>query len=159
MWTANLFQPDTPVAALADVGADAARQLEAACPYSIGEFLQVGPRARAKACLEALLGVQRSRLAPRAQQASLMTLRGVTGAAALVLIEASLSGLNLLAGLTPDALVAGYEAVRVRRSDLQATAMSRTAAAQWIRGAAQYLGLPKPDSDAPDEPTPAPAPT
>ena len=159
VWTANLFQPDTPVSALTDVGADAARQLEAACLYSIGEFLQVGPRARAQACLEALLGVQRSRLAPWAQQASLMTLRGVTGAAALVLIEAGLSGLNLLAGLATDALVAGYEAARARRTDPQATALSQTLAAQWIRGAAQDLGLPEPDSGALDELTPAPAPT
>ena len=92
-----------------------------------------------------------------AQQASLLTLRGVTGVAALLLIDAGLSRLDLLAGLTPDALVAGYEAARARRTDLQAPPLDTVLAELWIRAARQYLGLPEIETTPPPTP-PAPPP-
>lgn len=157
VWTPNLFQPELPISALPEVTTESARQLEAAGLFSIGEFLQVGTRARAQAYLEALLGVQRVRLALWAQQASLLTLRGVTGVAALLLIDAGLSRLDLLAGLTADALVAGYEAARARRTDLQAPPLDTVLAELWIRAARQYLGLPEIETTPPPTP-PAPPP-
>jgi hypothetical protein len=145
------------VAALPEVTPDFARKIESAGVFTLGEFLQVGTRARAQAYLSALLGVERQRLALWAQQALLMTLRGVTGNASLVLIEAELSSFETLSGLTPEALVAVFEATRARRPDLGASALSAALAAQWIRAARQYLGLAEPDARVP-APTPVPPP-
>ena len=155
VFTGNLFQPETPVAALPDVSPDAARKIESAGVFTLGEFLQVGTRARAQAYLSALLGVERQRLALWAQQALLMTLRGVNGAAALVLIEAGLSSFETLSQLAPEALVAAYEATRARRPDLAAPMLESSMAAQWIRAARQYLGLaePEPVASPPVPPT------
>jgi len=157
VFTGNLFQPEMPVAALPEVTPDFARKIESAGVFTLGEFLQVGTRARAQAYLSALLGVERQRLALWAQQALLMTLRGVTGSAALVLIEAGLSSFETLSGLTPEALVTVYEATRARRPDLDAPALSAPLAAQWIRAARQYLGLAEPDARVP-APAPVPPP-
>ena len=157
VWTPDLFQPDVPVSALPDITADSVRRLEAAGLYSIGEYLQVGTRARAQAHLEALLGVQRTRLALWAQQALLMTLRGVGGASALVLVEAGLGSFERLGATAPGALVLAYQAARSNRPDLGAPALDAALAAQWVRGARQYLGLPE-LADIPDAPSPA-APT
>ncbi|MES2714540.1 MAG: DUF4332 domain-containing protein [Pseudomonadota bacterium] len=154
VWTPNLFQPDVPVSALPGITAESVRRLEAAGLYSIGEYLQVGTRARAQAHLEALLGVQRTSLALWAQQALLMTLRGLSGAAALVLIEAGLASFERLAAMLPAALQAGYEASRMARPDLGAPALDVALAAQWVRGARQYLGLPD-MPETPDPPEPA----
>lgn len=157
VWTPNLFQPDVPLAALPEIGADSVRRLEAAGLYSIGEFLQVGTRARAQAHLEALLGVQRTRLALWAQQALLMTLRGVGGASALVLLEAGLDSFERLAAVPPLALAAAFEAARARRPDVGAPALDLDMAALWVRGARQYLGLPElPAAEAPAPPGPPP---
>ena len=156
VFTGNLFQPETPVAALPEVSPDAARKIEAAGVFTLGEFLQVGTRARAQAYLSALLGVERQRLALWAQQALLMTLRGVNGAAALVLIEAGSSSFETLAGLTPEALLAGYEATRARRPDLAAPALTLALAEQWIRAARQYLGLAEAEPVVPPPAPPAP---
>jgi|GEM_PF-2247839 len=155
VFTGNLFQPEVPVAALPGVSADAARKIESAGVFTLGEFLQVGTRARAQAYLSALLGVERQRLALWSQQALLMTLRGVNGAAALVLIEAGLSSFEALSQQAPDALVAAYEATRAQRPDLAAPMLDPTTAAQWIRAARQYLGLAEAEPVAPPPVRPA----
>ena len=157
VFTGNLFQPETPVAALPELSADAARQIESAGVFTLGEFLQVGTRARAQAYLSALLGVERQRLALWSQQALLMTLRGVNGAAALVLIEAGLSSFETLSRQTPEALVGAYEATRARRPDLAAPVLGTALAAQWVRAARQYLGLAELEPVAPP-PSPSPPP-
>jgi WD40 repeat protein len=155
VWTPNLFQPERPVGDLPEVNDTLARQLEAAGLFSVGEFLQVGTRARAQVYLAALLGVERQRLALWAQQALLMTLRGMSGASALLLIDAQAGSFAALAGLPPAALVALYDNARARRPDLAAPAIDDTLATLWVRGARQYLGHPEPE--APDEGPPPPA--
>jgi WD40 repeat protein len=155
VFSTNLFQPEVPVAALPEVSADAARKIESAGVFTLGEFLQVGTRARAQAYLSALLGVERQRLALWAQQALLMTLRGVNGASALVLIEAGVSSFEILSGLTSAGLVSLYDAARSRRPDLAAPVLTPAMAAQWIRAARQYLGLTDTEpADAPPAPPP-----
>lgn len=149
VWAGSLFQPDTPLQALPDISPAQVAQLETAGLYSIGEYLSVATRARAQAHLQALLGVQRQRLALWAQQALLMTLRGVSGPAALLLIEAGVSAFEVLAALGPEALVVAYEARRVQRPDLSAPALDLPQARQWVRAARQYLGLAETDEDAP----------
>jgi hypothetical protein len=142
VWTPNLFQPEVAIAALPGLDDDAVRRLEDAGLYSIGEFMQVGTRARAQAYLAALLGVERQRVALWAQQAMLLTLRGMSGPAALLLIDAGVAGFATLAGLAPEALSALYDQARARRADLGAPALDPALAAMWIRAARQYLGLP-----------------
>jgi len=155
VWTPILFQPDAPVATLPGLGDDGARRMEAAGVFTLGEFLQVGTRARAQAYLSALLDVERQRVALWAQQALLMTLRGVTGNAALVLIEAGVSRFETLAGLAAEGLTALYEATRQRRPDLAAPPLDTALASQWVRAARQYLGLsePEPGPEPPAAPT------
>jgi prefoldin subunit 5 len=141
VWTSNLFQPEVPISALPEVDATLAARLEKAGIYSIGEFVQTATRARAQAQLEALLGVQRERLALWAQQAALMTLRGVNGAAATVLIQAGLGSFDALAA-NPAALVRErYEKTR-QAMNVNAPVADEAMAAQWVRAARQYLGLP-----------------
>lgn len=141
VWTGNLFQPELPIAALPEVDATLAGRLERAGIYSIGEFVQVATRARAQAQLEALLGVQRERLALWAQQAALMTLRGVNGAAATVLIKAGLGSFDALAASNPAGALAQYEATRQAMGALNAPSADLALATQWVRAAGQYLGL------------------
>lgn len=145
VWTANFFQPGISISALPDITAEQAKSLEAAGLFSIGEFLQVGTRARAQAYLEALLGTERKRLALWAQQAMLMTLRGVNGAAAMVMIEAGLGTFEALAGLTVEVVVKAYQETREKRPELGAPEADEALAALWIRAARQYLGLGEPN--------------
>jgi hypothetical protein len=149
VWTSNLFQPEQAISTLPEVDATLAARLEKAGIYSIGEFVQVATRARAQAQLEALLGVQRERLALWAQQAALMTLRGVNGAAATVLIRAGLGSFDALAASTPAELGERYEKARQALGASSAPPTDAALAAQWVRAARQYLGLPDASSTSP----------
>lgn len=143
VWTSNLFQPEVAIAALPEVDATLAARLEKAGIYSIGEFVQAATRARAQAQLEALLGVARERLALWAQQAALMTLRGVNGAAATVLIKAGLGSFDALGAATSGAVLQSYEKTRLTMTSPPAPTVDEALAAQWVRAARQYLGLPE----------------
>lgn len=144
VWTPNLFQPEVSVSALPEVTTDLAARLEGAGLYSVGEFSQVATRARAQAYLEALLGKDRKVLAQWAQQAALLTLRGVNGAAALVLLRAGLGSFDALAAATATGVRKAYMATRKKFPELKAPAIDEAMAAQWVRAASQYLGLPEP---------------
>ena len=77
-----------------------------------------------------------------------MTLRGVNGAAAMVLIDAGLGSFEALAGLTAEVVVKAYGQARERRADLGAPAADEALATFWIRAARQYLGLSEPETAA-----------
>jgi Domain of unknown function (DUF4332) len=141
VWVPELFQPELSMAALPGVTDEQVQRLEAAGLFSIGEFLQVGTRARAQAYLEALLGTERKRLAEWVQQAALMTLRGVNGAAALVLIESGYGSFELLAGVTGETVSKHYALVRKKHPEWSAPAAGAALCAQWVRAARQYVGL------------------
>ncbi len=145
VWTSDLFAPDVPVSAMPEVDATVAARLEKAGVYSIGEFVQVATRARAQAQLQALLGVQRERIALWAQQAALMTLRGANGAAAVVLMRAGLGSFDALAATAPALVAQRYEQARAALTSVVAPAVDDALAAQWVRAARQYLGLPELD--------------
>ncbi len=155
VWTPNLFQPDVPISALPGIVADQARKLEGQGTFSIGEFLQTGTRLRAQAYLEALLGVDRQRLALWAQQAALMTLRGVDGKLAQLLIDIGLGSFDAIAAQSPAPLVKAIETAVAARPGLGLATITGALAAQWIRAARQYLGLPTLDDDLPTPPTPS----
>jgi FtsZ-binding cell division protein ZapB len=169
VWSTNLFQPEVPVGALPGISDEQAQILERQGTFSIGEFLQTGTRLRAQVYLEALLRVDRLRLSAWVQQAALMTLRGIDGRLAVVLIAAGLGDFEALAASTPDAVVlAVTQQLQALPPGLPPTQPaplppSRAMAAQWIRAARQYLGLPPVAFDelppAPPQPPPAPAPT
>lgn len=142
VWTPNLFQPELPISALPEITPEQTKALEGAGLYSVGEFLQVGTRARAQAYLQALLGTERQRLALWAQQAALMTLRGVNGAAAMVLIEAGFGNFDALAGAAPEVVAKAYAVIREKNPQLDAPEAEFDLAAQWVHAARQYLGLP-----------------
>jgi len=74
-----------------------------------------------------------------------MTLRGVNGAVAMVMIEAGLGDFEALAGLTVEALVKYYQEMREKRSEPDAPEADEVLAALWIRAARQYLGLGEPE--------------
>lgn len=141
VWTPNFFQPELGLAALPELKPDQLKRLEGAGLFSIGEFLQVGTRARAQAFLEALLETERRQLALWAQQASLMALRGVNGGAAMVLIEAGFGSFDLLADADLAALVKTYAAVRKKNPQFNAIDLDDALAQQWVRAARQYLGM------------------
>ncbi len=142
VWTPNLFQPELPISALPEITLEQTRAFEGEGLFSIGEFIQVGTRARAQAYLQALLGTERSRLALWAQQAALMTLRGVNGAAALVLIEAGFGNFDALADAEAEVVAKNYAVMREKNPKLEAPEADSGLAAQWIHGARQYLGRP-----------------
>jgi uncharacterized protein DUF4332 len=141
VWTPDLFQPEVAIAELPQVSTEQVSRLESVGLFSIGEFLQVGTRARAQAYLEALLATERKRIALWAQQAALMTLRGVNGAAAMVLIEAGIGSFDRLAQLPAEAIVEQYTAAQKKHPEYGAPPVTAELAAQWIRAARQYLGL------------------
>jgi hypothetical protein len=148
VWTSNLFQPEQPISALPEVDATLAARLEKAGLYSVGEFVQVATRARAQAQLEALLDVSRDRLTLWAQQAALMTLRGVNGAAATVLIRADLGSFEALAASDGATVLQRYEKTREAMNAQAAAPADVALAAQWVQAARQYLGLPDADTSA-----------
>lgn len=152
VWTPNLFQPDLSLAALPDVTPEQQKRMEGAGLYSIGEFLQVGTRARAQAYLEALLETERKRLAIWAQQAALLSLRGVNGGGAMVLIEAGFGSFDALADADAVMLVKRYGKLREKNPQWAAGEVDDNLAAQWIRAARQYLGLPPLVAAAPVDP-------
>jgi len=144
VWTPNLFQPELSLAALPEMEPEQLKRLEAAGVYSIGEFLQVGTRARALAYLESLLATERKRLALWAQQAALMTLRGVNGGAAMVLIEAGYGSFDALAAAAEPVLFKAYAQMRNKHPEWAASEADELVVQQWVRAARQYLGLPEP---------------
>jgi exonuclease VII large subunit len=146
VWSTELFQPELALADLPGLTNEQLKRLEGAGLFSIGEFLQVGTRARAQVTLQALLGAERQQLQRWAQQAALMCLRGVNGAAALVLIEAGFGNFELLAGHAPETVARGYARVRAAHKEWGAPLAGIAWARQWVRAARQYLGLPE---DAP----------
>ncbi len=156
VFSRDLFAPDRPLAVLPGMTADLLERFERAGLYAIGEYLQVGGRARAQVWLESFLGVERRRLAEWAQQALLLTLRGMTGPQALVLIRAGLGSFAALAAITPEALVARFAEERERAPPIDAPAPDPGTARMWQRGARQYLGLAE-AADPPGSPV-APAP-
>jgi Domain of unknown function (DUF4332) len=152
VWTPNLFQPDLSLAALPELTPEQQKRMEGAGLFSIGEFLQVGTRARAQAYLEALLETERKRLALWAQQAAMLSLRGVNGGAALVLIEAGFGSFDALAGADAAVLANRYAKLREKHPEWAAAEADDTLAAQWIRAARQYLGLPPLSEQVPLDP-------
>jgi hypothetical protein len=143
VWTAELFQPELGVGELPEVTAAQAKKLEKAGIFSIGEFLQVATRARAQAYLATQLGVDRRKLALWAQRAALMALRGVNGGAAQVLILAELGSFETLVAATAPGIVQRYARMREKHPELKAPPVDDALAAQWVRAARQYLGLPE----------------
>ena len=107
-WTPDLFQPDLSIEALPQITRGQAKVLEASHIFTIGEFLQVGTRARATAELVALLRIERTALADWVRQAELLTIKGTNGATVLVLIAAGYPSLDAIAHSTPDALLAAH---------------------------------------------------
>jgi WD40 repeat protein len=161
VWTPNLFQPEIPVAALPGITAPQARQLEGQGAFSIGEFLQTATRLRAQAVLEALLEVDRTRLALWAQQAALMTLRGVDGRMAQFLIELGVGSFEALAAVAPQALALRIAQALAANPVTGVAPITVALAALWIRAARQYLGLPaieEPDTPPPPAVPPSPPP-
>ena len=143
VWSTELFQPELTLAGLPGLRDDQLKQLEGAGLFSLGEFLQVGTRARAQLKLQALLGTERQQLQRWAQQALLMCLRGVNGAAALVLIEAGFGNFELLAGHAPETVARGYARIRAAHKEWAAPVAGLAWTRQWVRAARQYLGLPE----------------
>jgi hypothetical protein len=143
VWSPELFQPDLALSGLPGLSNEQLKQLEGAGLFSLGEFLQVSTRARAQVTLQAMLGTERQQLQRWAQQAALMCLRGVNGAAALVLIEAGFGNFELLAGHAPETVARGYARVRAAHKDWGAPSAGIAWVRQWVRAARQYLGLPE----------------
>lgn len=141
VFTPNLFQPGVSVAALPGISTKSVQQLETTGTYTLGEFLQTSTRLRAQVYLEALLGTSRTQLALWAQQALLMTLRGVDGRVALVLIEAALGSFDALAVAMPEDVSQRYHEARKSRPDLEAPEVPAEWPALWVAAARQYLGL------------------
>lgn len=141
VFTPNLFQPGVGVGALPGISTEAVQRLEAQGTYTLGEFLQVSTRMRAQVYLEALLEIDRKQLALWAQQALLMTLRGVDGKAALVLMEAGLDRFEALAAASPEDVGQRYLESSKSRPDLGAPELLEEWPALWVAAARQYLGL------------------
>ncbi len=143
VWSTQLFQPEQSLAGLPGLSDEQLKRMEGAGLYSLGEFLQVGTRARALVTLQALLGTERQQLQRWAQQAALMCLRGVNGAAAMVLIEAGFGNFELLAGHAPDTVARAYAHVRTAHPEWAAPVAGKALSSQWVQAARQYLGLPE----------------
>jgi hypothetical protein len=143
-WTADLFQADLTVGALPSIEPQQSRILEDNHIFTIGEFLQVGTRARAAAYLVALLGVERARLSAWVQQAELLTLKGTNGATVLVLIAAGFPSLQALAAATPEALLAAYQQARQGPGHAGSVDVTLDQARQWVAAARRYTGTAPP---------------
>lgn len=139
-WTMDLFQPGLGIEELPHITSEQSKTLETNSICTIGEFLQVGTRARAATQLVALLGVERAALSQWLQQAELLTLKGTNGATVLVLIAAGFNSLSAIAATTPEALLNAYLEKRKGMNQSGSVEATLEEANLWISASRRYLG-------------------
>lgn len=100
------FVPQTGVDEIVGLSSRQVRALHESGIYSVGELVQIGTRARTLLQLEGLLHVERVKVAHVLASAELMTLRGIDGSKAAILIAAGVDSLAKVAALTPEDLAA-----------------------------------------------------
>ena len=134
------FQPQVSIAAIEDLTAEQKALLHTSGLDTVGDFLSVGTRARSSVELTALLKVDRAKMAGLLASASLLTLKGVDGPRAAVLIAAGIDSLEKMAGLNPDDLVKRFTDQRTAMKRNDAAPLDAAEAAAWIAAASAFLG-------------------
>jgi hypothetical protein len=110
--------------------------------YTVGEFLQVGTRARSAVQLAALLEVDRQRLSDFMAHAQLLMLKGIDSQMANILYSAGIHGFNDIASLTQEEIVSRYEQRARELGEEAHRRISPTNVKTWIETARTYIGLP-----------------
>lgn len=134
------FQPQLSVAAIEGLTADQQDLLHRSGIDTVGDFLSVGTRARSSVELLALLKLDRANMAALVASSQLLTLKGVDGPRAAVLIAAGIDSLEKIAGLKPDDLIKRFNEQRTTMKRNDAAPLDAAGAAAWVAAAAAFLG-------------------
>ena len=134
------FQPQVSISSIAGLTADQQALLHSSGLDTVGDFLSVGTRARSSVELVSLLKVDRTQMAALLASASLLTLKGVDGPRAAVLIAAGIDSLEKIAALQPDDLVKRFNDERTAMKRNDAAPIDAAQAAAWIAAASAFLG-------------------
>ena len=140
VFTQNLFQPYASVSLIEGLPADVINTLHQNQIDSLSDLLYAGTRARSNVALAALLNIDRVKLAGWLQAAELLTIQGVDGGSATVLIGAGITSLATLATLAPADLVTklNAEVTALKRTDVKP--LDEATATLWINAAKSYVG-------------------
>ena len=108
--------------------------------YTVEDLLQVGARSRSRVELATLLDVDLRRLGEWLAQARLMTIRGIDGRRAEILLELGIDGLERLAEADPAELGQAYNARVKEKGQQNLQPVDEKTVSGWIATARAYLG-------------------
>jgi hypothetical protein len=140
----GMFKPETSIADIAGLAADQQVALHRHQIDTVGDFLAVATRARSSIELAGLLKADRQQLAGWVANAELLTIEGIDGPRAAVLVEAGIHGLAGMAAVGVDRLVKQFKAALSKTEHRDARPVGPTEAAHWIQAAKAYLGQAAP---------------
>lgn len=131
------YNPDVGVDEVHGIGDAYRRQLNAHGIFTAGDLVHAGSRARTALELEGLLGIERETLRTWLPQAELITIPGIHGREAHVLVTAGVNGIADLAAQDPATLAERFAATARSLKGLgDVPALSPEGAKVWIEAAA-----------------------
>jgi hypothetical protein len=110
--------------------------------FSVRDLVGVVNRSRVALHLQSALGIERQQLARWSAEAELVTLDGITGRDAHVLVAAGITGLGSLAVADPARLVKAYNAAARKLRGLGAKKIDVAKITEWIERANLVKGPP-----------------
>jgi hypothetical protein len=134
------FQPQTSIAEIEGITTEQQALLHRSGIDTVGDFLAVGTRARSNIELTALLQTDRVKLAGFLASAQILTLKGIDGPRAAVLVAAGIDSLQKIAVLTPDILIKRFNEQRTKMQRNDANLLDLAEAERWIGGAKLFTG-------------------
>lgn len=154
-FTDDQFKPGTDIGQIPGLSADQLAILHANQIDGVADFVAAATRARSQLELVSLLKTDRQGLAALLANAELLTVQGIDSGRAAVLVQAGISGLRNLSGLTAATIVKRFNAAlkAAPRSDVKP--LTTKEANLFVQAAQAFTGLkPKAASIAKAKPAP-----
>jgi len=139
-FTGTDFQPRTNIAEIGELTADQQSALHAKGIDTVEDFLAAGTRARSSVELASILKVDRAKLSVWTAMAWLLTIKGMTGARASILIAAGIDSLDKIAALDPVALLKRFNDQRNKDPRSTVPLLDEAEASAWIRASRAFRG-------------------
>jgi predicted flap endonuclease-1-like 5' DNA nuclease len=134
---------DTTLDRLPGITASDRARLNEVGIFNVRDLVGVVNRSRVALHLQSALGVERQQLARWSAEAELVTLDGITGRDAHVLVAAGITGLASLAGADPARLTKAYNAAARKLRGLGAKKVDLGRITEWIGRANLVKGPPR----------------
>lgn len=139
-YTTADFQPGLGIDGIEGLTAPQRKNLHAQGIDTVADFLSVGTRSRTSLQLETVLGVTRARFAGLLAAAQLLTLKGIDGGRATVLVSAGIDSFAKLAALAPEQLMERFNQQRLKMKREDVKPLEAAESASLIRAAKAFCG-------------------